>query len=81
MGGLLGPGDIKYKDINGDGIIDSYDKVRGVGHPKVPEIVYGFGLNIEYKGFYASAFFQGAGNCSFCWEVIPLKDGFLSHGE
>ena len=64
LGGLLGPGDIKYKDINGDGIIDSYDKVRGVGHPKVPEIVYGFGLNIEYKGFYASAFFQGAGNCS-----------------
>ena len=64
LGGLVGPGDIKYKDINGDGVIDSYDKVRGVGHPSVPEIVYGFGLNVEYKGFYASAFFQGTGNCS-----------------
>ena len=64
LGGLLGPGDIKYKDVNGDGVIDSYDKVVGVGHPNVPEIVYGFGLNIEYKGFYASVFFQGTGNCS-----------------
>ena len=35
-----------------------------MGHPNVPEIVYGFGLNIEYKGFYASVFFQGTGNCS-----------------
>lgn len=64
LGGLLGPGDIKYKDVNGDGVIDFYDKVVGVGHPNVPEIVYGFGLNIEYKGFYASVFFQGTGNCS-----------------
>ena len=39
--------------MNGDGVIDSYDKVVGVGHPNVPEIVYGFGLNIEYKGFYS----------------------------
>ena len=79
--GTVRSGDIKYKDINGDGIIDSYDKVRGVGHPKVPEIVYGFGLNIEYKGFYASAFFQGAGNCSVLLGGNTLKDGFLSHGE
>ena len=35
LGGLLGPGDIKYKDVNGDGVIDSYDKVVGVGHPNV----------------------------------------------
>ena len=62
--GPVKPGDIKYKDVNGDGVIDSYDKVVGVGHPNVPEIVYGFGLNIEYKGFYASVFFQGTGNCS-----------------
>lgn len=80
--GLLGPGDIKYVDVNGDGTIDSYDKVRGVGNPSIPEIIYGFGLNAEYKGFYASIFFQGAGNTSvllggsspevwfpFTWEV------------
>lgn len=45
-------------------MIDSNDKKRGVGHPYNPEINYGFGLNIEYKGFYVSAFFQGTGNSS-----------------
>jgi len=64
LGGLIGPGDIKYVDVNGDGVIDSYDQVRGVGNPSTPEIIYGFGLNAEYKGFYASIFFQGAGNTS-----------------
>lgn len=65
LGGLIGPGDIKYKDLNGDGKIDTYDRQRG-GHsyPDKPEIVYGFGLNAEYKGFYASAFFQGTSNTS-----------------
>lgn len=64
LSGLLGPGDIKYIDVNGDGVIDSYDRVRGVGNPSIPELIYGFGLNAEYKGFYASIFFQGAGNTS-----------------
>ncbi len=64
LGGLLGPGDIKYKDINGDGVIDAYDRVRGVGNPSVPEIVYGFGISLQYKGFYANAFFQGVANTS-----------------
>lgn len=64
LSGLLGPGDIKYVDVNGDGVIDSYDKVRGIGNPSIPEMIYGFGLNAEYKGFYASIFFQGAGNTS-----------------
>lgn len=58
------PGDIKYKDMNGDGIIDSYDQVRDVSHPYVPEIVYGFGFNAEWKGFHAGIFFQGVGNTS-----------------
>lgn len=58
------PGDIKYKDLNGDGKIDSNDKVKDVGNPSVPEIVYGFGFNAEWKGFYAGIFFQGAGNTS-----------------
>ena len=62
--GTLGPGDIKYADLNHDGVIDSNDKMRGVGHPYNPEINYGFGLNVEYKGFYVSAFFQGTGNSS-----------------
>lgn len=58
------PGDIKYKDLNGDGKIDSMDQMEDVGDPSVPEIVYGFGFNAEWKGFYAGIFFQGAAKTS-----------------
>lgn len=61
----MGPGDIKYADLNNDGIIDNNDRIRGVGHPENPEINYGFGLNVDYKGFYISVFFQGTANTSF----------------
>ena len=65
LGGLVGPGDIKYVDMNNDGIIDSNDMVRGVGHPyQTPEINYGFGFNAEWKGIYASVFFSGVANTS-----------------
>lgn len=64
LGGLIGPGDIKYQDLNGDGKIDAFDRKRGVGNPQNPEIVYGAGLNLEYKGFYVSAFFQGTAKTS-----------------
>lgn len=64
LGGLIGPGDIKYVDLNGDGKIDQFDTKRGVGNPYNPEIVYGFGLNVQYKGFYASVFFQGVAKTS-----------------
>lgn len=62
--GSTEPGDIKLKDLNEDGVIDSNDQTRYAADPKNPELVYGFGLNIDYKGFYASIFFQGAGNTS-----------------
>lgn len=58
------PGDIKYKDLNGDGQINDYDRTYDVSNPTVPEIIYGFGANMEYKNFYVNVFFQGAGNVS-----------------
>lgn len=64
LGGSILPGDIKYKDLNNDGTINSLDRVQDVGNPSIPEIVYGFGFNIEYKGLYAGIFFQGAANTS-----------------
>ena len=54
------PGDIKYKDVNGDGKIDVYDQ-SPIGGTKDPEIVYGFGLNLAWKGFDFGVLFQGAG--------------------
>lgn len=56
--GSVRVGDIKYKDLNGDNVIDSYDRTR-IGRGDVPAWVYGFGFNIEYKRFYFSTFFQG----------------------
>lgn len=51
-------GDIKYQDVNGDGEINSHDRIY-LGYPNLPEITYGFGLNAEYKGWDINAFFQG----------------------
>ena len=51
-------GDIKYKDLNGDGKIDGTDKTY-IGNPSVPQIIYGFGASMQYKGWDASFFFQG----------------------
>jgi TonB-linked SusC/RagA family outer membrane protein len=62
--GLYMAGDIKYKDVNGDGVINSNDAVP-MGFPTVPEIQYGFGLSAGYKNFDASFFFQGNGRVSF----------------
>lgn len=57
-------GDIKYRDVNGDGVITTLDQVP-IGYPTTPEIVYGFGFSYGYKQFDISAFFQGSGRSSF----------------
>ncbi|WP_072999883.1 TonB-dependent receptor [Mariniphaga anaerophila] len=59
--GVVKPGDIKYKDLNDDEKIDSFDETP-IGKPYVPEIVYGFGFNMKYKNIDGGLFFQGAGN-------------------
>ena len=58
--GPVRPGDIKYKDVNGDGKIDVYDQTA-IGGTEDPEIVYGFGLNMAYKNFDFGVLFQGTG--------------------
>jgi TonB-linked SusC/RagA family outer membrane protein len=60
----LQPGDIKYKDINGDGTVDTSDEVP-LGFSSVPEIVYGGGVSVSYKGCDLSLFFQGLSNTTF----------------
>ncbi|MCD7938435.1 MAG: TonB-dependent receptor [Tannerellaceae bacterium] len=72
------PGDIKYKDINGDGVIDSNDEVA-IGHPDIPEISYGFGSNITWKGFDFSFFFQGVGNTSRMINGVNVRGGTWSN--
>ena len=62
--GDVKPGDIKYKDVNGDNIIDANDKVA-IGHSTTaPEIYYSFNLGAEWKGLGFDAMFQGTGRYS-----------------
>lgn len=58
------PGDLKYQDINGDGIIDELDQ-KAIGHPNLPNTTLGLNLQASYKGFSVSVLFQGSFNYSF----------------
>lgn len=55
------PGDIKYTDVNGDGVINSND-ITAIGFTENPEIVYGFGVYASYKAFDFGVRFQGVAN-------------------
>ena len=57
------PGDIKYKDINGDGYINS-DDWAPIGYSNFPEKIFAVSLGGDFKGFDFSVLFQGAGNVS-----------------
>lgn len=59
----LAPGDMKYKDLNGDGIIDQNDQ-SPIGYSPVPEITFSFQLGCSFKGFDASVMLQGAARSS-----------------
>lgn len=69
-------GDLKYKDINGDGQVTSVDMVP-IGYPTSPEIVYGFGVSMGWKGVDFSVFFQGLARESFWidyYKTTPFID-------
>ncbi|MDR0865813.1 MAG: TonB-dependent receptor [Candidatus Symbiothrix sp.] len=74
--GEYGAGDIKYKDINMDGKIDSQDALP-IGYPTNPEIIYGGGFSLGYRNFDLSAFFQGSAYSSLFIDtknVSPFLD-------
>ncbi|MFT3903015.1 MAG: TonB-dependent receptor [Niabella sp.] len=58
------PGDLKYKDLNNDGIIDEYD-MGPIGKPNLPNTTAGITLGASYKGFSVSVLVQGSFNYSF----------------
>jgi TonB-linked SusC/RagA family outer membrane protein len=64
FGSTVKPGDIKYRDVNNDGLINSNDFVP-IGNPNFPDIIYGFGTSMGYKGVDLSIFFQGSQNMDF----------------
>lgn len=62
--GKVEPGDIKYKDVNADGVINDDDKVA-IGNTSKPNFVYGMGASAQWNGLDINVHFQGAGKCSF----------------
>lgn len=62
--GEVMPGDIRYRDINGDGKIDVNDATY-IGYPETPRVIYGFSGFFNYKNWEFSFAFQGSGKRSF----------------
>ena len=63
--GEVMPGDLKYKDVNGDGVVDGGDVVA-IGATERPNLIYGVGLSARWKSFDFNVHFQGAGKSSYC---------------
>ncbi len=80
----FGPGDVKFKDLNGDGVInngsqliDDHGDLTVIGNT-TPRYEYSFRLGMEYRGFDFSVFFQGVGKREM-WGASPLTiPGFNS---
>jgi TonB-linked SusC/RagA family outer membrane protein len=65
-------GDIKYRDLNGDNVIDGND-VTAIGKPAIPDIIYGFGGSIKYHQYDFSFMFQGATHVSlYMYNMHPF---------
>ena len=60
LGSTVKPGDIKYRDVNGDGKTDGSDQVMISPYGTTPRIQYGLGMNVTYKKFDFGVFFNGS---------------------
>lgn len=75
--GAVMPGDIKYKDVNGDGIINSLDAVP-LTHSNYPLTMYGFGGEFRYKNLTLGLLFKGTGKTSFFYNGMGYVPFFAS---
>jgi len=67
-------GELNFIDINGDGIVNSYDRIT-IGYSPYPEINYGFSVDLEWKNFELNTLFQGVANVTLYLKqsaIIPL---------
>ena len=78
--GPVRPGDLKYSDITGNGVVD-IDDVSYIGKSWMPEYLYGITLNLGYKGFDVNALVEGIANTEkyinnyVYWEFTPNGTG------
>lgn len=79
FGSTVKGGDIKYLDVNNDGVINA-DDIMPIGYPTTPQINYGFGLSTGYKNFDVSFFFSGIGKTSLFISPISSQPGDKDQG-
>tara|TARA_R110002096_G_C14654152_1_gene726765 strand:- start:4168 stop:7254 length:3087 start_codon:yes stop_codon:yes gene_type:complete len=74
IGSNILPGDVKYKDKNGDGVITDLDRSH-VGSP-MPDVTFGFNADLNYKNFDFSMFIAGAVGQEIYYQVATDIEGF-----
>jgi len=76
------PGDIKFKDLNGDGVVDN-NHDRAIIGKQFPDLIYSLNLNLEWKGFDFGAFFQGVQGIQgyFYYEIACPFSGVANLGS
>jgi TonB-linked SusC/RagA family outer membrane protein len=78
LGGGQRPGDLKYKDMNGDGKVDVEDQVPLSYRQMYPLLMYGFGGEFRYGSFSVGVLFKGTGKVDYFrngWGYIPFQGG------
>ena len=74
------PGDIIFKDVNKDGIIDGLDRVRS-SKTSIPTFTGGFNLDLGYKNFYATVLFQGAAGAERSYRTFSGESGNFLYSD
>ena len=74
------PGDIRFEDVNGDGEINGLDQVRS-RKTSIPTFTGGFNLDLKYKEFYASVFFQGAAGAERSYRTFSGEAGNFLYND
>jgi TonB-linked SusC/RagA family outer membrane protein len=84
--GTVMPGDLKYKDINGDGVVDEEDQVPisypYAGNKMLPQLTYGFGGQVNYKNLSLGVLFRGTGKVDYFRNnmgYVPFYSGQLGN--
>ena len=82
------PGDLKYRDVNGDGVIDEKDLIP-MNYPTVPQLNLSYNLTVNYKNIDFSLLLQGVSNYSFNftgrgvreWDGNSMREGWKNYFE
>ncbi|MDE6449545.1 MAG: SusC/RagA family TonB-linked outer membrane protein, partial [Muribaculaceae bacterium] len=64
------PGDIKYLDVNGDGIISSDHDYVKIGYGQLPEYNFSFNIDLNYRDFYLTTLWQGVAHCDYALQGV-----------